>query len=339
MKNTVPDKIKIPEALWVGLKAVGIGRAEVARAVNLPIATIRDGAPILTAQFCALWRALVDISGDPVIGLRLTSALVGSTLPPSFLAAYHARDFRDALQRVARFKRLCAPEELLLKEVDQNCEIEVHWLHAEERDVAPALADATLSSLLELGRCGTAQKLNAVSVELMRSESSREIYESFYGCKIRFGAKRNCLTVRGSDLDKPFVSYNAELLEILLPELDRRLEQHSQSASLAEQTKWVLRKRLTAGRPDIRSVASELAMSGRTLQRKLTDEGVTFQGLLGETRHQLALEYLADQTLSLVEVAYMLGYEDQNSFFRAFRQWEDSTPASWREENQKVITE
>lgn len=339
MKNTVPDKIKIPEALWVGLKTVGISRANVARTINLPMATIRDGAPILTAQFCDLWRSLVAISGDPTIGLRITSALEGSALPPSFLAAYHARDLRDALQRVARFKRLCAPEELLLKELGEHCEIEVHWLHAEERDVPPALVDATLSSLLELGRRGTAQKLTAVSVELMRSESSREVYENFYGCRVRFGAKRNCLTIRGSDLNKPFVSYNAELLEILLPELDRRLEQQSLSASLAEQTRWVLRKRLTAGRPDIRSVASELAMSERTLQRKLTDEGVTFKGLLGETRHQLALEYLVDPTLSLVEVAYMLGYEDQSSFFRAFRQWEDSTPANWREENQKVITE
>jgi AraC-like DNA-binding protein len=77
-------------------------------------------------------------------------------------------------------------------------------------------------------------------------------------------------------------------------------------------------------------VAAELAMSERSLQRKLTDGGMTFQGLLSETRHQLALEYLGDSSLAIVEVAYMLGYEDQNSFFRAFRQWEELTPSAWR---------
>ena len=71
-------------------------------------------------------------------------------------------------------------------------------------------------------------------------------------------------------------------------------------------------------------------MSERSLQRKLTDEGMTFQGLVSETRHELALEHLADPSLAIVEVAYMLGYEDQNSFFRAFRQWEKLTPSAWR---------
>jgi AraC-like DNA-binding protein len=71
-------------------------------------------------------------------------------------------------------------------------------------------------------------------------------------------------------------------------------------------------------------------MSERSLQRKLTEEGVTFQSLVSTTRHQLALEYLADPAHSLIEIAYMLGYEDQNSFFRAFRQWEGRTPSDWR---------
>lgn len=71
-------------------------------------------------------------------------------------------------------------------------------------------------------------------------------------------------------------------------------------------------------------------MNERSLQRKLTEEGMTFQSLLSETRHELALEHLANPGLAIIEVAYMLGYEDQNSFFRAFRQWEKLTPLAWR---------
>ncbi len=330
MKSPVADKIKLPEAFWEGIKRIGLARADVVREARIPLAAMRDQAPLSTAQFFTVWQVLVTLSDDPAIGLRIATGLEGAVMPPSFMAAYHARDFRDALQRVARFKRLCVPEEVRIKEQEDCCEIAVAWLHAENQASPPALVDATLAALMELGRRGTGTSMSALRVELARPEAARTRYEQYFGCHVRFGAERDCLTFRRADLDKIFASYNAELLNILIPELDRRLEQQTQSATLAEQIRWVLRRRLTAGRPDIRSVATELAMSKRSLQRKLTDEGLTFQNLLSETRHQLALEYLADPTLALIEVAYMLGYEDQNSFFRAFRQWEKLTPAAWR---------
>jgi AraC-like DNA-binding protein len=330
MTNAVADKIRIPAALWTGVKRVGIAPAEVIRRANIPGSVIRDVAPVSTMQFFAIWKTLVDISSDPGIGLRIATALDSGVMPPSFLVAYHARDFRDALQRVARFKRLCAPEEVLIEERKDECRVGLKWPHSESQAVPPALVDATFASLVELGRMGTAAPLVARKVELARAEMEMPEYEGYYGCRVRYGVRRNCLTFCRADLDKPFVRYNSELLDMLAPELDRRLDQLSHSASLVEQIKWALRGRLTAGRPDIRSVATELAMSERSLQRKLTDEGVTFQGLLSETRHELALEHLLDPGLAIIEVAYMLGYEDQNSFFRAFRQWEELTPSAWR---------
>ena len=330
MKNPVADKIRLPDAFWEGIKHVGLSRADVVREARIPLAAIRDQAPLSTARFFSLWQVLVELSQNPAIGLRIAAGLEGVVMPPSFMAAYHARDFRDALQRVARFKRLCAPEEVRIEEHEDRCEVVVAWIHADGLVTPPALVDATLASLMELGRKGTATPISALAVELARPESAKAKYERYFGCRVCFGAERDGLIFHRAELDKPCVGYNAELLGILIPELDRRLEQQTHSATLTEQIRWVLRRRLTAGRPDIRSVAAELAMSERSLQRKLTDEGQTFQSLLGETRHQLALEYLSDPTLAIIEVAYMLGYEDQNSFFRAFRQWEEITPATWR---------
>ncbi|MCA9566293.1 MAG: helix-turn-helix transcriptional regulator [Myxococcales bacterium] len=71
-------------------------------------------------------------------------------------------------------------------------------------------------------------------------------------------------------------------------------------------------------------------MSPRTLQRRLTEHDVTYAGLLEQTRRGLAERYLADPNLTLAEVAYLCGYEEQTSFFRAFRQWTGETPASRR---------
>lgn len=330
MKSPAADRIRLHAGFWEIIKRFGLSRADVVREARIPLAVLREEAQLSTEQFFLLWQVVHELSGDPTIGLRFAAGLEAAAMPPSFLVAYHGRDFRDALQRVARFKRLCAPEEVELHEHDDQAEVFVTWIHAQGRAVPPALVDATLVALMELGRKGTASSLSALDVELARPESARAEYERYFGCHVRFGAARDRLTLCRADLDKPFVGYNAELLEILVPELDRRLEQQAHSTTIGEQIRWVLRRRLTAGRPDIRSVASELAMSERSLQRRLTDEGLTFQHLLRETRHSLAIEYLSDPTLTILEVAYMLGYEDQSSFFRAFRQWEELTPAAWR---------
>lgn len=328
--TTSSDKLRVPSAFWEGLQRVGLDRAEVVRRAHLSLGVLRDDAPISTAQFFALWRAVEGSSTASALGLRIADSLDSAVLPLAFVAAYHARDFRDAMERVARFKRLCAPEEVLITETEGRCEITVAWRHAGHEAVPAALVDATLASFLELGRRGTGERLTPVAVEFARKPAGTTAYERHFGCPVRFDAAVDRLVFRREDMDKRFASYNKELLEVLAPELDRRLEQHERADSVTEQTRWVLRKRMTAGRPDIRAVAAELAMSERSLQRRLTDEGTSFQGLLSATRHQLALEYLADPSLALMEVAFMLGYEDQNSFFRAFRQWESQTPSDWR---------
>ena len=76
--------------------------------------------------------------------------------------------------------------------------------------------------------------------------------------------------------------------------------------------------------------AKDLGMSNRTLQRRITSEGTSFRQLVCEARYELAKHYLLDPSLELTETAYLLGYEDPNSFFRAFREWEGTTPNEWR---------
>jgi AraC-like DNA-binding protein len=72
-------------------------------------------------------------------------------------------------------------------------------------------------------------------------------------------------------------------------------------------------------------------MTPRTLQRRLQDSGSSYQRLLNEARHQMARYYLSNSALELNEAAYLLGFEDPNSFGRAFRMWEGLPPSDWRE--------
>jgi AraC-like DNA-binding protein len=102
--------------------------------------------------------------------------------------------------------------------------------------------------------------------------------------------------------------------------------------------KNTLKPLLAGQRPSILEVARELNLSARTLQRRLTEAGLTFQQVLEEARRELARHYLLQSSLALNEAAYLLGYENANSFFRAFRHWEGTSPGQWRDDRRQANT-
>lgn len=335
MKPYTADRIKIPQGFWEGLRQLGISACEVARKAQLPLTMIIESDTVTTAQYFAIWQAYSDLIGDTAEGIiKLATVFETAKYPPTVLATYHARNYRDALNRMARYKSLCPPESLRIAEDGEYCSIELEWLNTDGSG-PPVLVGITLASLLEFGRRGTGQHLTARSVEFTQPMGDVEALEAYFGCRIRMGAECNRLTLYTSDLDRPFVSYNKELLEILTPVLDQSVEEQKRGHTITEKVKWIIKCSLTAGRPDIQAVASELGMSDRTLQRRLTDEGASFKQLLAQARHEQAKEYLADPSLHIKEVAFLVGYEDQNSFFRAFRLWEGDTPSNWRSEHLK----
>lgn len=323
---TMADRIKVPAAFWLGVDRLGIRRSELLRTAGLPVVSVRNDCCITTLQFFALWRAMETLHGQDA-GIRLAHALDGSVLPPSFLVGHHARDLADALRRVARFKALCAPEELSVVAEGDRCILALTWPHA-GASVPAALTDASMTSLLDLARTGTGEDIRPVRLELRRGPS--DAISSHFRCPVRWGAELDRLILRRSDLDVPFRTYNQELLEMLDTALDAEMKSGRAAGTMADKVRWFLRRNLTAGRPELRSIARELAISERSLQRRLGEEGHSFQSLLSETRHLLACEYLA-QPLDIAEIAYLLGYDDQGSFFRAFQKWEGKTPSEWRQ--------
>jgi AraC-like DNA-binding protein len=154
--------------------------------------------------------------------------------------------------------------------------------------------------------------------------------EAHFGCRVQFEADRNTLVFRTSDLERPFVTHNAELLGMIGSQLDAELGAREASQTLGERVKGTVKRVLAGQRPSLRFVAQRLGMSSRTLQRRLTEDGVTFQELVEEARRELARHYLGQSSLELNETAYLLGYKDGNSFFRAFHQWEGTSPGEWR---------
>ena len=278
------------------------------------------------------------MSSDPAIGLKLGTEPRFERNHPSAIAVICSRSFGDALERIARYKQLTCPEEIRIdrKTIDTS----VEFFYSEAKEPQPdVLVDLVLSWILGVGRQGTNVHITPLRIELTRPVKHRGLLESHFGCRAHFKAGRNALIFRSSDLDRPFVTHNEELLTIIGMHMESELKARNISGvNVAEQVKDTLRRSLAGKRPTLLDVGRELGMGARTLQRRLTDAGITFQQIVEETRRELAHHYLKQCSVELSETAFLLGFEDANSFFRAFHAWEGTSPSEWRTRNGGAAT-
>ncbi|WP_184397098.1 AraC family transcriptional regulator [Rhizobium sp. BK650] len=309
---------------------MGLPAPALLRQAKLPATLhVTPDAWLTTAQYFALWRAVEDLSQDPAAGIRMTVETDTSVQPPATMSAFFARDYRDGLHRLARFKQLCTPEGLSVTESGGECRVSVRWLHAGEAE-PNAAADVTFAAILELGRRGTGRHIRPLRAEMVRQGPVSEAHRSYFDAPMRTGCPENALVLDRDDLDLPFAGHNPELLAILEPALAASLGEIEAQSSLSQQVKILIKRRLASGRPDVADVARELGMSERTLQRRITAQGSSYRGLLDEARQELGRRLLSDEQNGIEEIAFLLGFQDTGSFYRAFRSWEGVTPAQWR---------
>src|SRR5260370_17165713 len=166
MACSIPDRIKGPRQFWTRLQKYDLALVAVLDHGDFPRGAYEDGKYLFTtAQFFALWRSIGEMCSDPAFGLNFASQVDFAALPLATLASYHARDYRDALTRQARFHQLCAPAEMRIQERRDECVILKKWLYATEEE-PPLLVDACLAFLVELRRRGAQVPIRPKRIDL-----------------------------------------------------------------------------------------------------------------------------------------------------------------------------
>jgi AraC-like DNA-binding protein len=314
------------------MEELGLNPAAVLRRAALPQSYADQPRVLLkTEELFALWRAVSEVSSNPAIGLLLGAENKTERFTPVGLAALSSENFGAAIDRMARYKQLTCPEEIRQEKDGEEWSIAFRWLLADEME-PPVLLECAFAWVLSIARHGTGTRLSPLRVEFVEPRSHTKTIERHFGCPVVCGTPRNAIVFRVSDTQTPFVTRNAELLAMLAPQFEEELKQENGDENFTERVRVAIQQKLTGRRPTIDDIADALHISPRTLQRRLQDEGSNFQRVLDEARHQLARHYLHNSVLELNEAAYLLGYEDGNSFVRAFRTWEGVPPARWREQ-------
>lgn len=283
-----------------------------------------------TDDFFRIWAAADAASEDRSAGLRFGAGGIAGGYGVGALVALHAPDLRAALAALSRYKRLTCPERIEVETGGGEAVVRYRWLQATTAP-PPLLVDMTLASLRDLVRRGTAGRVAPVRLELACRPMDEPLLRDHFGCPVAFSAPADALVFEADALDAPFVTADGGAFSRLLHRLEDRLAGGDGFPAVVGEVRVAIARLLSEGRrPGLDAVAGRLGVSGRTLQRRLEGEETGFQQELATVRRVTANRLLLNTELDPVAISMLLGFEEPNSFARAFRGWERTSPARWR---------
>ena len=199
-----------------------------------------------------------------------------------------------------------------------------------EGPAIPFAAEYTVALTALHLRHETDGQFTALRAALSHRPDDPAEFERVLRCPMEVGASWNGLSVARTMWELPLRRRDPVLRQVLEQQANSIVGQQSSRTGLAEQVWRVLTSRHFADDLRMDAVARELAMSARTLQRRLAAEGVSYQQLMDDWRKRAARQHLTGTSLALSEVAYLLGYSEVAAFHRAFKRWFGVTPHEFR---------
>lgn len=289
----------------------------------------RDNVRLSTDALLRFSEAIEANVTGPSFWVQLTEAMNPEYFSPPIFAALCSPDLATASARLALFKPLIAPILLEVSDEPNGLTLTYNWKDGVLKP-RPFMYIVEAMFIVKLARLGTRQRIRPTSVLIPELPSDTRAFEDFLGVRMNQGEKLQVVFCV-SDAHRPFLTVNSAMWSIFEPELRKRLADLEGDASFAERARAVLLEGLPSGQFTVDVVARRLSVSPRTLQRRLNHEDTTFKEVVDSTREGLARHYLNKTKLTSTEIAYLLGFEESTSFFRAFQRWTGTTPDTLRQ--------
>ena len=310
------------------LDARGVDGRALAADAGIDVRRLDDAeARYLMTDTRELWRQAVAATGDPCLGLHVARYVNFATFHALGAAVLASGTLREAFRRLERYGRVVG-DAATLRLDDRGARTRLVLEVTGTGPVPDEAIDALLALTLRVARLlRDRPTLSPLRVELSRSEPSpSEPFRRFFQAPIAFGARTNLLEFAAADLDERLPAGNAEVAH-RIDEVLARYVARLDDRQLLSRVRAAIVERLPDGEPSQRTIARALGVSLRTLQRRLADEGTSYQAILDGARADLARVYLAEGW-SVTEIAFTLGFSDTSSFSRAFRRWTGRAPTA-----------
>jgi len=283
------------------------------------------------------WLRRVDaLEKRPALGLRIAEGISARHFGVVGYAALACGTLAEAMQRMERY-HASVYDVNPAKVVPLQDGVAIEW--GIERGKPGALVDETaIASLVQLARDMTGRYWPVQSVAFVNpAPLSTQPYGDFFGGHVAFNAPVTRLVFDHTYLSLPLRKSDPALLALLDRQAEQLLQQVAALPAVVDAWRRTLVPLIREGQTSLAALAKAHHTSPRSLQRRLAEQGTSFQALLDDTRRHLAERHLLDAKLDLAEIALLLGYSEQSAFTRAFRSWTGLAPAQWRRQQVKAM--
>lgn len=278
-----------------------------------------------------LWHEAERRSADPHLGLHIGERAQPRAITVVSYLLMSSPTVREGLEKVIRYRHLMSQAiELSLVEIDGG--------RAELRfDLSDGDLPHTQHQIEYMGvvvakfnQWLTGRDFRPVETRFRHpAPADTAEHRRVFGAPVVFGADTNCLVVEAAFLSRPSVHADPQMHR-LHEEFAQRHLVTLEDRSVVRRVKDELAGLLECGPRDLESIARRLDMSPRTLQRRLAEEGSTFQDALDAVRRDTCLSQLETSNLPVTELVYLAGFAEPSTFYRAFKRWTGQTPAEYR---------
>lgn len=332
---SVPHRRRIPASFVLALYEY-LDRQEIDSDELLFQPRPRADAPLNADLPIDDWRDLLDCAAtylnDPQLGLHL-----GQTITPRHLGVLGyvvmaSQNLGEAMARLHRYQRLIYDVTPLEVRASRTA-VELVW-DAEHGRPGPLVDETAITALLHVCRQLTGVQLAPSSVSFINQTPARaRDYEDYFKCPVRFEQAETVIRLEAATLTQPLLTADPAMLTMLEEQADALLARLPTQSPLVDEVRRRIGRLLPEHNPKIATVAANMQLSVRTLQRLLSDAGTSYLKEVAAVRREVAERYLRETNLSLVDIALLLGYSEHSAFTRSFIRWTGMSPMEYRREN------
>jgi AraC-like DNA-binding protein len=296
--------------------------------IGLRARDLEDPDATISASECGRFIcAATEECRTPNLGAHVAAATPIGAFPLLDYLVVTTDTVSAALDQLVRyFHVVAAPMTLSVVRDDQSARLVVHGGDTE----FGAQYETTLT--VHHLRAETEQRLRVTSVSLICEPEDRKDLERVLGCKVSAPSSWNGVEFPVESLRLPLRRRDSGLRGVLEAHAASltTVEPHGDDDPVVRVIRAELATRIGKPLPSLETLARQLAKAPRSLQRHLAARGLSYQQILDDTRREGAERLLADATLSIGEIGYLLGFSEPSAFHRAFKRWHDVTPQEYR---------
>ncbi|MBC7173261.1 MAG: AraC family transcriptional regulator [Polyangiaceae bacterium] len=319
-------------ALSAELSRLGIDSETICDAVDLDSAALRDSTVRLSLTEEASFVAeAMRVSGRPDLGL-----MVGSMAPTHLLhvigpLVLSVGTLREAAQLFFRYAPwLSEGSRYELIESGETARMRYSSPHV-SGDQARFCAELNLAFIARTCEriLGGGEVADRVTFAHPRPQYA-EAYSELFRCPVEFGSEANEIHFESRLLDVERVPSDDSLRALLERRADQLLAMRDTTITLDDRLREVLRRERDLSRAAISQIPSRLGVGMKTLQRRLSEAGLSLTALVEGEQKRRAFETLVATSIPIKELAHSVGFSDATTFHRAFKRWTGMTPAEYR---------